>query len=437
MTPRRLLAAAAAAALALSCAACAPTRAADGHLTFRLWDPQVAEAYRSSFAAFTASTGIRVDTVVVPWADYAAQLRADLAAGTGDDLFWVNATMAAGVQPTGAILPVPQSLVDASGHDWAAPVVGQYTRDGQLWAVPQLSDPGIAVVVNLDLLAKAGMDAGAVSDLAWDPSAPDDSLRRTARLLTTDADGRHPGDAGFDAGRVTAYGFGSAFDLNGVVLPFLGGAGAAWQDGDRFVFGSDAGVSTLSYLSGLAASHVAPPARDTNPPSGGDVVRDLFLEGQVAMFPTGAYSLAAIAEAATFRWAVVPLPSGPAGRHSPVNGIGVAANAHSADTADQARLWEWLGSAESQRIIGASGTASPASVPAQDAYRLHWQERGVDISAMFDVLKDTPVQPPQGVAYQAAANALTPILADVFSGAEPAAEGVRRAEDAANAASAP
>ncbi len=432
MIPRRPLLAATT-ILALTLTACAPLGSSaprDDGVTLRLWDPQVAEAYRESLAVFTARSGIPVDVVVVPWADYASQLRADLAAGTADDLFWVNATMSAAL-PDGSVTPVPKAMAIAADGDWAQPVVDQYTRDERLWAVPQLSDPGIAMVVNLDLLALGGLDAGGVSDLGWDPAAADDSLRRTARLLTRDADGRHPGDDGFDPGTVQVFGIGSAYDLNGVVLPFLGGAGAAWQDGDRFVFASDAGIQTIEYLADLSATHLAPPARDTNPPAGGDVVREMFLRGRVAMFPTGAYSLATITENADFRWAVVPLPSGPAGRHSPTNGVGVAANARSGDP-DQARVQQWLGTAESQRIIGASGTASPASVTAQDAYRTSWQERGVDISAMYDVLDASTVQPPQGTGYQAAANVLTPLLADVFAGATLAADRIREAERAAN-----
>lgn len=72
MIPRRPLLAATA-VLALTLTACAPLGSSaprDDGVTLRLWDPQVAEAYRESLAVFTARSGIPVDVVVVPWADY-------------------------------------------------------------------------------------------------------------------------------------------------------------------------------------------------------------------------------------------------------------------------------------------------------------------------------------------------------------------------------
>ena len=37
-------------------------------------------------------------------------------------------------------------------------MVDQFTRDGVLWAVPQLTDAGIALYFNADLLDAAGVD---------------------------------------------------------------------------------------------------------------------------------------------------------------------------------------------------------------------------------------------------------------------------------------
>ena len=37
-------------------------------------------------------------------------------------------------------------------------MVDQFTRNGALWGVPQLTDAGIALYFNADLLAAAGVD---------------------------------------------------------------------------------------------------------------------------------------------------------------------------------------------------------------------------------------------------------------------------------------
>ena len=432
MKARSVLAAGLVVALILSLGACAPARE---HLTFRLWDPQVAEAYRSSLDAFEMESGFEVDLVVVPWADYWTQLRLDIASGTVDDVFWTNAANFQDYAAIGAILPVTENQRRAQESGWVAAVVDQYAIDGTLWGVPQITDPGIAMLYNADILAEAGIDPDDLGELSWDPYAPDDSLRAAARALTIDSANLHPGEAGFQADRVRQYGFGAANDLNAVLLQFLAGNGSAWQDGDDFVFADTRGVAAIEYLVALINSdYVAPNAADTNPPAGGDFVRDQFLQGNVALFPTGAYNLANVAESADFTWGIAPFPTGPEGRHSVTNGVVAAASAVSDNSEGQAALLAWLGSAEGQVAIGESGAALPACLDAQQAYRDVWADRGVDLSPMLDILESETVQAPQGARYASASRAMEQTLNEVFLGRVDVAVGLRDAQRAGNGA---
>jgi multiple sugar transport system substrate-binding protein len=419
--------------MASALTACAPADPAA--LTLRLWDPQVATAYESSLAEFERKTGVPVDVVVVPWASYWTQLRADVGAGTADDLFWVNATAFADYAESSSILPVSSEQRLEQSEAWPDAAIEQFSADGELWGVPQITDPGIGLLYNTDLLASAGLTPHDVSDLSWDPRGSDDSLRRVARALTFDDEGRHPGDPGFDADHVAQYGYGSSNDLNAVVLQYLAGNGSSWQEGDAFTFGDERGVEAIDYVANLALEeHVAPPADETNPPAGGDVVRDAFLSGDVALFPTGAYNLANVAEGASFSWGIAPLPAGPQGAFSVTNSVVLAMSASSDMPKEQQRLARWLGSAEGQSAIGTSGSAMPATSGAQGAYLDYWESRGVDISAMIDILGNGTVQGPQGADYPAASDALTPLLNEVFAGNRTAREGIVAAENAANAA---
>lgn len=420
--------------LAVSTAAlltgCAPQ---SPKLTFRLWDPQVAEAYRESFEAFEATTGIPVDIVVVPWADYWSQLRADIAGGIVDDVFWTNATNLVEYAEAGALKPVPTELVTAESVNWSPAVVAQYTVDGQLWGVPQLTDPGIGILYNTDLLTAARLSPADVAALHWDPAAPDDSLRATARRLTVDAEGRHPGDDGFDSTRVTQYGYSAANDLNAILLPFLGSNSASWQTGDEFDFASPDGIEAIEYVANLInQDHVAPTAADTNPPAGGDFSRDQFLQGRLALFQTGAYNLANIVDGANFQWGIAPLPTGPAGAISVTNGIAAVASARTDQPDAQRQLLEWLGSAPGSESIGASGAALPAVISAQESYLAYWEDKGIDISPMLDVLANGTIQAPQGAHYPTAANAMQPILNDIFLGRRNVAQALHEAQEAAN-----
>lgn len=428
----RLLAAAAILALvsAALTGCSAPPR-----LSLRLWDPAAAAAYRTSLATFEERTGVAVDVVVVPWADYWTQLRADVSAGTVDDVFWTNSANLLPYAEAGVLLPVPPAQRAAQGEGWAPGVVAQSTADGELWGVPQLTDPGIGLIYNLDLLEAAGLTASDVAALSWDPDAPDDPLRRVARALTVDAAGRHPSEPGFDPSRTRVYGYSASNDLNAILLQFLAGNGSAWQSGDRFVFADPAGIETFAYLARLInEDRVAPSTADTAPPAGGDFARDQFVQGRLALLQTGAYSLPQIAENADFAWGIAPIPSGPAGRSSVTNGIVAAASARSDDPGGQRELMEWLGSPDGLAPLGASGAALPAALAAQPAYAAYWRQRGVDISPMLDVLAGGRVQPPQGARYPEAEAALQPILNDVLAGRLPVADGVRAAQRAANRA---
>lgn len=400
-------------------------------ITVRLWDAQVADAYRDSLAEFTAETGIEVIVVTTPWSEYWTQLRADLAAGQADDLFWVNAANFEEYAAAGLLVEVDERAHD---DEWDAGVVAQYTRDERLWGVPQLVDPGIGILYNSELLDAAGITPAALEALEWDPSATGDSLRETARMLTVDAAGSHPGDPGFDESRVRSHGYGASNDLNATLLQFLAGNGAAWQKGDTFVFDSAPGIEAIQYAADLVGAGYAPPAAETNPPGGSDHLLEEFLGGRLALFQTGAYNLSNVDEGASFDWGIASIPEGPTGRISVTNGIVLAGWSGSDRAPEQLQVMQWLGSAEGARPLGASGAALPAVLAAQNSYFSFWSDRGVDVGPMIDVLRNGTIQPPQGQAYAAAQTAYEPILNDVFLGARTAAEAVPDAADAANRA---
>lgn len=432
MKRRASIAAVLTTALAFGCAACAPEGSSTA-LSFRLWDPNVAAAYRTSFDAFEAETGTHVDIVVIPWEDYWSQLRTDIASGTIDDVFWTNATNVAEYAQAGAISAVSPAQIAEQSADWAPSVVAQFTLDDELWGIPQLTDPGIGMLVNTDLLASSELSLNDVSDLSWDPTASDDALRAAARVLTQDVNGRHPGDPEFEASRIAHYGYGASSDLNAMLLPFLGGNGGAWQREDEFVFASPEGVEAIGYLVDLINEQkVAPPAADTVAPAGSDAVRDLFLKGRLTLFQTGAYSLPSVEEFADFSWAIAPMPSGPAGRISPTNGIIAAASSATSVPGAQAELLHWLGSTEGAWPIGESGSTLPAVVSAQEPYQEVWARRGVDVAPLFDVLENGWIQPPQGQNYAAASDAMHPLLDEVFLGVQSVKDGVDHAQRSAN-----
>ena len=422
------------AAVGIAVGVSSSARPAEQTVTVRLWDDQVQPAYDQSLAEFEKKNpGIHVETVLVPWADYFTKLRTDIASGDADDVFWINAGNYEDYAANGDLVNITTTLGAGAAKQWQPNVVKQYTKDGALWGVPQLADPGIGVFYNDDLLRKAGLSPASLSGLRWSPDPAEDTLLPVLQKLTLDSAGRNAADPGFDPQHIVQYGYNAANDLNAIYINFLGSNGARKQEGDRFVFDSPEGVSAFQYVVDLIDKyHVAPSAADTN--TNGDFSRDQFLQGRMALLQTGSYNLANVEQGADFDWGVGPLPSGPAGAISVTNGVIAAGNAHSEHPDAVKKVLAWLGSAEGSAAIGAGGSASPAVIAAQQGFLDHWKDKGVDVSPLYRVLDNGSVQGPQGANWAKAQEAFGPVFENMFLGRMPVADALREAQKAANAA---
>ena len=408
-----------------------------GHtvVTVRLWDEQVAAAYRESFEEFTRQhPEIEVKVNVVAYSTYFDTLRTDVAGGSADDIFWISNAYLAGYADGGRLADIGQMLGRNTFQAWEPSIVNQFTRDGVLWGVPQLTDAGIALYFNADLLHAAGVQLKELVGLRWSLGASD-TLRPLLARLTIDADGRSAATAGFDPGRVRQWGYNAANDLQGIYLNYIGSAGGVFAIGDRFAFDNPQSVDAFEYLVRLInTDHVAPPASDTN--DNGDFSRNQFLQGRMALFQSGTYNLAAIANQANFRWGVAMLPIGPKSRVSVTNGIAAAANSHTKHPEAVRRVLEWMGSPHGNEFLGAHGAAIPAVLAAQPVYHEYWASRGVDVSPFFKVLDGPRIPAPGGAGFAAGFAAFKPYFDTMFLGRRDVASSLADAETAANRAAA-
>lgn len=423
---------------AVALAGCQGTESgADGEsatVTLRLWDEAAAEAYEKAIPSFEeANDGITIDVEVIPWADYWTSLRNDVASDSVSDIFWTNSSNFIDYADAGALLDIGATLGSDASAGWSPTVVGQYTYDGSLWGVPQLTDPGIGVFYNKALLDEAGVSVEEVEKLVWDPTGDHDTLRDVAARLTKDRDGRGPSDPGFDPLTLTQFGYNAAYDFQAIWADYLASAGAVFQpaDSDELAFDTPEGVAATEYLVRLInTDHVAPSAADTN--DNGDFSRDQFLQGNLALFQTGAYNLANVRDGADFEWGIAPLPEGPAGRISLTNGIIAAASSHSEHPDAQKKVLEWLGSVEGASALGATGAALPAVTGAQQSFFDYWQSEGVDVSPLIDVLDNGTISAPHGAKISEAFTAIAPVLKEVFLGRTPVEGGLTTAQTAGN-----
>ena len=402
-------------------------------VTVRLWDQQVAKAYRESFAAFTRlHPDIEVQTDVVSYSTYFNTLRTDVAGGSADDIFWISNAYLSGYADSGRLMDIGKTFGPQAASAWEPSVVEQFTRGGSLWGVPQLTDGGIALYYNADLLAAAGVDPAALATLRWSPDGGD-TLRPLLARLTVDADGRTAATAGFDPDRIHRWAYNAANDGQGIYLNYIGSAGGVFQVGDRFAFDNPAAIEAFTYLVRLINhDHVTPPASDTN--DNGDFSRNQFLAGRMALFQSGTYNLASVAAQASFKWGVAMLPAGPKGRVSVTNGIAAAGNSATPHPGAMRQVLAWMGSTEGNQYVGRHGSAIPAVKVAQRSYFDYWVSKGVDVKPFFAVLNGPRIAAPGGAGFAAGNQVLKPYFDEMFLGRSDIATTLQRAQDAANAA---
>lgn len=442
LTRRHLLAAAATTGV-LGAAACSPSSSggsggADGGsgkgdktLTFRLWDENAKPAYEESFKAFTEKSGWKVSIDLVPWGDYWTKLPLDIASGDMADVFWLNSANFAKLAGNGDLLDITKVVPDGAAG-WEKPVVDLYTRDGSLWGVPQLWD-SIALFYNKKLVDEAGIDP---STLAFDPTADSDPLREAGKALTVDKAGKHPGQDGFAADSREVFGFNAQADRQAIIGPFLASNGAEWEKDDKYVFASEEGIAVFQYLSDLTSKDlIAPPAADTN--ENGDITRDLFIQGKLALFQSGPYNLKNIADGVgdSFEWAIAPMVKGPAGAKSLVHGVVAAGNAKADDAKQEGikELLTWLGSAEGQKPLGAQGVSFPGATEAQSAFVDFWKEKGVDVQQFITAAED-PAPADTATEANAGLTAVMPVFQEIMTGRLSAKDGLPKAQKEGNAA---
>jgi multiple sugar transport system substrate-binding protein len=184
----------------------------------------------------------------------------------------------------------------------------------------------------------------------------------------------------------------------------------------------------------INTDHVAPPASDTN--DNGDFSRNQFLQGRMALFQSGTYNLAAVANQAPFRWGVAMLPSGPKGRVSVTNGIAAAGNSATRHPDAVRQVLAWMGSRQGNEFLGAKGSAIPAVLAAQPVYGKFWSSRGVDVSPFFRVLRGPRIPAPGGAGFAAGFDALKPYFDEMFLGRSDVSPSLAEAQKAANSAAA-
>jgi multiple sugar transport system substrate-binding protein len=356
------------------------------NLTYALWDQNEEVGYQQSINAFMKlHPNIHVTIEQTPWASYWQKLGTEFAAGNAPDVFWDHLAYYPQFVQQGQLMNlsplIKQSNLDMS--QYYSTLVNEWTYQGNVYGLPKDWDT-IAILYNKQIFQKAGLPAP--TNLTWNPTDGGTFLQ-VAQKLTVDQNGKHPTDAGFDASHISQYGYVSENNAQEGFWNFIamnGGSLLDKQFGQNFQLNQPPTQQALQFLVDLVNKyHVSPPATETNNNSG--VALQKFEGGQVAMVAAGSWELSGVTQqmSANIKWGVAELPAGPNGVMSVFNGLTDAIYAKTPHPQEAWELEQWLGSAQSQHIMGSGGYVWPAIKSEDQSFLQHWQQKGIDVSAFL------------------------------------------------------
>jgi multiple sugar transport system substrate-binding protein len=396
--PIRTAAALLAIALAGSMAACGngsdnSTSSTGVTINYWLWDDNQTASYQSCADAFhKANPNITVKITQTAWGQYWQNLTTQLAAGSAPDVWTDHASYYPQFVTSNQILDI-QPYVDRDKVDlnqYQAGLADLFVKDGKRYGLPKDWDT-MALVYNTTLLSAQGIDAASLANLTWNPS-DGGSLQQAIAKATIDQNGHNGLNPAFDKNHVKIYGFlpewaDGSQGQNGWG-DFAVSDGFTFLDknpwGTHYNYDDPKLAQTIDWYKQLVDKGYSPKF-DKQSTLGRDAVMDA---GQGAITITGSWTISSYLGAnAKQKYAFAPLPTGPVGRKTAINGL---SDAIYAGTKHKDQAWSWvkfLGSTDCQDLVAANAVVFPAIKTATDKALAAHQAKGQDVHVFTDEAK--------------------------------------------------
>jgi len=146
---------------------------------------------------------ITVDMEIAPWNEYWTKLLAQIAAGSGPDIFAQSTWYIPDFHEQGLMLDLTPYVEEAQAtwmnpDDYFTEVMAAGNYGGKMYTVSESAGAN-AFFYNKDMFDAAGVEYP-TDDWTWD------DMLEAARKLTFDVDGNHPDDDGFDPDNIVQWG---------------------------------------------------------------------------------------------------------------------------------------------------------------------------------------------------------------------------------------
>src|SRR6266496_820038 len=201
-TLRKALAVVAGSAVLFPLSACGSgsSSSSGGTVTLRyaMWDDvQKAPIQKSLDQFMKLHPNIKVTIELNAWATYWTKLQTQLAGRSAPDVFWDHVSYFPKFAQQGVLTDLTSLIktdnVDLSQYD--PKLATGWQKDGKTYGLPKDWDT-IGLVYNTKAIKAAGVSAGQLNDLSWNP-ADGGTFVKALQQLTVDKNGKHPNEAGF------------------------------------------------------------------------------------------------------------------------------------------------------------------------------------------------------------------------------------------------
>jgi len=248
-------------------------------------------AHQKLIADFQAKyPNVTVNALEAP-PEFDTQLLVDLAAGTGPDLWYADASTLARLGASGYLFDMREASKYVPEFNvsrfWTNVLDIHKGVNGELWGVPADFTP-MVIYFNPEVFAKAGVPA---------PKAPWtwDDLLKAAQLTTLDSAGRNRLDPNFDEANVVTWGFRARqYAFEWVYRTWQNGGDVISPDGKTAsgYLDSPATIEAIQWQQDLVLKYkVAPAPSALDQLNQGMGWNDRFLQGKAAMFDRGHWEL--------------------------------------------------------------------------------------------------------------------------------------------------
>lgn len=363
-------------------------------LNYWLWDDKQLPAYQACATAFhKANPDITVKITQTAWAQYWQNLTTQITAGDAPDVWvdhasyypqFVSSNQIVDLQPY-----VDKDKVDLSGYQ--AGLADTWVKDGKRYGLPKDWDT-VAVVYNTTMLKAQGIDTAELNDLTWNPT-DGGTLEKVIAESTVDTKGRNGLDPKFDKNNIKVYGFlpewadGSQGQNGWGDLAVSNGFSFLDKNpwGTHYNYDSPALSDTITWMKHLIDKGYSPRLDKKSTAANSELLN----AGKGAITFAGSYAISSYTgDAAQQKFAFAPLPTGPEGRKSSINGLSDAIWTGSQHK-DQA--WQWvkfMASAGCQDIVAKSAVVFPAlKTSTQKALAAH-EAKGDDVKVFTEEAAD-------------------------------------------------